>query len=401
LKRHSFIPSAGRSKLLLVMATATVAVVAILPSLAAASAASDADLTLYAQGAPDPTSVNGTLTYSIQVYNNGPDGATGVVMTDPLPASVTFQSVTPASPTCANSSGTVTCNLGTMAAFHQVDITITVTPHEGGIIHNTPGVTSSSNDPNPDDNSPTVDTTVNEQATADVGLSLADNPDPVVQGRTLHYSIDVYNYGPDTATGVTVTDTLPSSMTFLSSTPPSPTCVSSSGTVTCSVGSLTKDQQYTITLNVRANTVGAINNTASVSGSSLDQVTTNDSATQDTTVNPAPVLPKATISNASVKEGDAGKRGCSFTVKLSAPFGSAVTVHYATANGTAKAPGDYGAKSGTLTFAAGSTSHKLPILVKGDNLNESNELFSVKLSNPNNARLGSPSTGKCTIRDDD
>ena len=64
-------------------------------------------------------------------------------------------------------------------------------------------------------------------------------------------------------------------------------------------------------------------------------------------------LPALAVDDVSVTEGDAGTVDATFTVSLSAPSGRAVTVDYATANGTATAAADYTAAAGTLAFAAG------------------------------------------------
>jgi hypothetical protein len=77
-----------------------------------------------------------------------------------------------------------------------------------------------------------------------------------------------------------------------------------------------------------------------------------------------------------------------------------VTVNYATANGTATAGSDYVAKAGTLTFAPGTTSQTITVTVNGDILIEANETFSVNLSSPTNATLGT-ATAVVTIVNDD
>ena len=64
-----------------------------------------------------------------------------------------------------------------------------------------------------------------------------------------------------------------------------------------------------------------------------------------------------------------------------------MTVDYATADGTATAPSDYDAASGTLTFAAGQTSKTVTVTVNGDTLDEANETFNVNLTNPTNATI--------------
>jgi probable HAF family extracellular repeat protein len=110
--------------------------------------------------------------------------------------------------------------------------------------------------------------------------------------------------------------------------------------------------------------------------------------------------PILTISPATASEGDSGTTGVTFTVSLSAPTDQAVTVTYATANGSATAGSDYEASAGTLTFEPGETSKTITALVLGDTHNEGNETFLVNLGTPTNALLGQgQATG--TILDDD
>ena len=87
-------------------------------------------------------------------------------------------------------------------------------------------------------------------------------------------------------------------------------------------------------------------------------------------------------------------------MSLSAAYGQAVTVHYATADGTATAGSDYQAASGTLTFAAGQTSQTITVLVNGDRLAEPTETFFVNLSDPTNAFIAD-GQGVGTILDDE
>jgi hypothetical protein len=101
------------------------------------------------------------------------------------------------------------------------------------------------------------------------------------------------------------------------------------------------------------------------------------------------------------KEGNGNTTQFVFTVSLSAAYDQAVTVHYATANGTATAGSDYQAKSGTLTFAPGQTTQTITVVVYGDKAVEADETFFVNLSSPsNNAFLFAPQ-GIGTILDDD
>src|SRR6184192_2429001 len=98
-------------------------------------------------------------------------------------------------------------------------------------------------------------------------------------------------------------------------------------------------------------------------------------------------MPSLSIGDATVVEGSSGTVAATFQVGLSAPVPQTVTVDYATADGTATAPSDYTAKSGTLTFAPGETTKNVTVLVNGDLLPESDETFSVNLSNAGNATI--------------
>ena len=69
-----------------------------------------------------------------------------------------------------------------------------------------------------------------------------------------------------------------------------------------------------------------------------------------------------------------------FTVSLSEPSTEAVTVEYATADGTAHSGSDYTARSGTLTFRPGETGRKIAVPVLDDNAEEGDETFTVGLT---------------------
>ncbi|BAY60356.1 polymorphic membrane protein [Calothrix brevissima NIES-22] len=101
----------------------------------------------------------------------------------------------------------------------------------------------------------------------------------------------------------------------------------------------------------------------------------------------AATLPSLSIKDISVTEGNTGTTNATFTVTLSAASTSAVTVNYATANGTATAGSDYTATTGTLTFNPGVTSKTLNVAVTGDTTFEPNETFFVNLSNAANATI--------------
>ncbi len=123
-----------------------------------------------------------------------------------------------------------------------------------------------------------------EQACADLALTKTHNPNPVTVGSDLTYALTVRNNGPDTAAGVTLTDTLPADVTLVSTTPSQGSCIGMSA-VTCNLGSLADGASATITIVVTPTATGTITNSASVTGIGTDPNTANNTATVTTTVN--------------------------------------------------------------------------------------------------------------------
>ena len=108
-------------------------------------------------------------------------------------------------------------------------------------------------------------------------------------------------------------------------------------------------------------------------------------------------LPMLSIDDATVEEGGTAR----FEVTLTGTSTQTVTVVYATVGGTADEGSDYEAASGTLTFAAGTTTPQfIPVVTTEDTTDEPNEAFTVRLRSPNNATLADDS-GAGTITDDD
>src|SRR5918994_6773442 len=95
----------------------------------------------------------------------------------------------------------------------------------------------------------------------DLVLTKSDSPDPVTQGSNLTYTIQVQNNAA-AATGVVVTDTLPSRVDFVSATSTQGTCSQAGGVVTCDIGDMAAGTTATVTIVVRPKQTGTISNTA-------------------------------------------------------------------------------------------------------------------------------------------
>ena len=99
-----------------------------------------------------------------------------------------------------------------------------------------------------------------------------------------------------------------------------------------------------------------------------------------------------------------GEAGTNATITVTRTDGSdeAVSVSYATSNGTATAGSDYTAASGTLNFADGETSKSFNVAVSDDTLDEADETVNLTLSTPTGgATLGTQSTAVLNITDND
>jgi uncharacterized repeat protein (TIGR01451 family) len=126
-------------------------------------------------------------------------------------------------------------------------------------------------------------------ATADLAVDKSDSPDPVTEGKVLTYTIDVSNAGPGAASDVTLTDTLPSHVDFISATPTQGNCDHSGNRVTCHLGTLPADPYNPVagvTIKVRPKKAGQISNAATVAvgPSDNDPVNSNNTDTETTRV---------------------------------------------------------------------------------------------------------------------
>jgi uncharacterized repeat protein (TIGR01451 family) len=123
-----------------------------------------ADLSITKSGAPNPVVSGNRVTYTLTISNNGSQPATGVSVTDPLPASVHFNSVSSTQGNCTTPTkpkgGIVTCNLGDLASGASTNIMIIVTATRPGTLTNTATVRGNEFDPNPLNDSATATTTV-------------------------------------------------------------------------------------------------------------------------------------------------------------------------------------------------------------------------------------------------
>jgi uncharacterized repeat protein (TIGR01451 family) len=227
--------------------------------------------------------VGSNVIFTITATNNGPSNATGVHLSDPLPAALTFVGAVATAGTYTSSTGD--WNIGPLASGASVILTLTARVTQTGSIINT-ATKSAENESDPNSSNDSASAAITGVA-PDLTITKS-HTDPLVRGTTGTYSLLVSNVGTALTSGlVTVTDTLPAGLT--------PTIASGSGwscgvvaqTVTCTRSDvLVQTASYpsiSITVTVLQSAPGALSNSATVGGGG-ETNTANDTAIDPTTV---------------------------------------------------------------------------------------------------------------------
>ncbi|MBC1327846.1 Calx-beta domain-containing protein, partial [Trichormus variabilis] len=149
----------------------------------------------------------------------------------------------------------------------------------------------------------------------------------------------------------------------------------------------TVESNETVALTLATGTGYTVGTTTAVTGT----ITNDDTSPTGITINLS--------GSQTIVEGSTSPQNVTYTVTLSQASSQIITVQYATANGTATAGSDYTSTTGTLTFNPGETSKVINIPILNDSVNEANETFTLRLTSPTNATLGTTNTVTTTITD--
>ncbi|WP_405017229.1 DUF11 domain-containing protein [Kitasatospora sp. NBC_00070] len=252
-----------------------------------------------------PVAAGETFDYSVTVTNNGPSEAKGLVVTDALPAALKFVS---ASDGCTAAGQNVTCpKLASLAAKGSKTYTIKVQldpayAGDGSDVRNQAKVATDTSDPDASNNTSDASTgglpgpgpgpNPPTKPSADLSVTKrAEGTASVAPGQSFVYVITVTNGGPSQAKNVTVTDSLPVALKFVSS---DAGCTASGQTVTCGpVVTLDAGATTTVKLTVQLDPAYSgdgsdIRNQASVKSDTADPDMSNNTSDASTGGLPGP-----------------------------------------------------------------------------------------------------------------
>ncbi|MFC7496691.1 MULTISPECIES: hypothetical protein [unclassified Nocardioides] len=166
-----------------------------------------ADVSVVKTMTPSPAAVGSTVTATLEVANDGPNAATGVVVTDPVPGGWNGVSAATSQGSCAVGGGTVTCDLGNLPDNGTATITLTGTTSPSSTattLTNVATVVTTAFDPDPADNISGASIALNRQA--DLSLTKTPVTQTGVAGEQVTWTLTVSNGTASDAVNVRIDD---------------------------------------------------------------------------------------------------------------------------------------------------------------------------------------------------
>ncbi|MFC4820680.1 DUF7507 domain-containing protein [Dokdonella ginsengisoli] len=244
--------------------------------------------------------VGETVTFTVTASNAGPSNATGVAVTDALPAGLSFVSATPSQGNYDSATGLWT--IGALANSAQATLTMTAQVLSAGALSNT--ATRSAGDQfDPDTSNNAATASLNAQPSADLQVNKTASTATPNLGSNVTFTITVRNGGPNDATGVVVDDALPAGLNFVSATPSQGSY--DPGTGVWTIGALSNGAEVTLTMVATVGMPGELTNTAGIAASDQhDPNPANDSSGVTINGQAADIQVLKTVDEANPTRGD-------------------------------------------------------------------------------------------------
>jgi uncharacterized repeat protein (TIGR01451 family) len=245
-----------------------------------------ADLSLTKANDRDPIKAGENITYTLIIANSGPSDAANVVETDPVPASPTVATVSASQGDPCTVGVEISCSLGSLAAGQEASVTLelSVDPAFSGLLQNDAGVSSTTADPDSENNTASESTTVDP--IVDLSISKSSDPSIATAGADLTYYLVITNDGYFSASNVIVTDTLPGATSVVTATAGQGSGCHLGDVITCSLGTVgaMSSVPLTIEVTVDSSAAGALENEAEVAADTADSDVSNNKKVVATTV---------------------------------------------------------------------------------------------------------------------
>lgn len=325
-----------------------------------------------------------TVTFTIQLVNNGPSPSTGVLLTDTLPAGLAFVSGTAAGGAVTAANGVVRAPVGGLAIGATSTVTITVRAVGAGLISDSAVVSSDDGDPDPGNNTSSASVTVSPLTDLTVGL--VGTPATLNTGNPLTFIGTVTNAGPSPATNVVFSLPLPAGATFQSATVDGVAGGSVTNNIlTAALGTVAAGQTVTVVVTVIPTVAGTITSTATVSTDEPDSNPADNSSVATTVLTvPRPVIAfSSSLYTYNEADGTA-----TITLTRSGDTSGTLTVHFSTVAGGNATPGlDYTPVSTTVTFAPGVSTATVAVPLLANPFDRFDEYVALQLDSPTDAVL--------------
>ena len=235
----------------------------------------------------DPVVAGDQLTYTVSITNKASTTATGVEVAESLPGEVSLDAAVPSQGSYNTTTGQ--WSVGVLAPGQSAQLTLGVTvvstTADGTVLANTASASSDQADSDLSNNTTTATTTV-EVLEVDLEVGKTEDPDPVVAGDQLTYTVSVTNKASTTATGVEVAESLPGEVSLDTTVPSQGSYNTTTGQWNVGVLGPGQSAQLTLGVTVVSTTPDGtvLSNTVSASSDQGDADPSNNTTTITTTV---------------------------------------------------------------------------------------------------------------------
>ncbi len=240
---------------------------------------------------PSSVPVGGDISFALTVRNASPTAdANGLVLINTLPPGVQFRNVDAPDWVCASQGQLVDCRRNTLARNAESLLTIVATVTSPGSLVNRAQLNANNLPTALVANAPF--TVVPAPSGVDLVLELSDTPDPVTVGEVFELTSRIVNFGPQSATGLTLTIPLAAGVEGVGFSGAGWSCTFGTQAV-CTLSSLAVDGQASVSVRVRSAQAGTVTHSASVTSQQIEATPSNNTDTETTTVQNIVVPPQS------------------------------------------------------------------------------------------------------------